>query len=65
MNVESNSNGESSSLKILGTRSARGRHIFKARIVKQIYLQRFELGYLAWWDWQTKCEYSHKFSGSL
>ena len=48
--LKSNSKGESSSFRILETRSARGRHVFAARIFKQIYLQHSELGYLAWWD---------------
>ena len=50
MNFERNSNGESSSFRIVETRSARDRYTFTTRIFKQIYLQRFELGYLAWWD---------------
>jgi hypothetical protein len=48
MNFESNNNGEFSSFRIVEARSARDRYIrvFRARIFKQIYLQRFELGYL-------------------
>jgi len=50
MSFESDSNGESSSFRLVETRSVRDRYKFMARSFKQIYLQLFELGHLAGWD---------------